>query len=76
MDHKVLVNINDLKLKMNQNSIRHPFKFKNRQQNEGEYADAAYAFMALVKSVDYIKLIGTKIYFNAVPKKSCDIICC
>ena len=42
------------------------FKLKNREENEGEYADAAYAFMALIKSDNYIKLIGTKIYFNAV----------
>ena len=40
------------------------FKLKNREEKEGEYTDVAYAFMALVKSDDCIKLIGTKIYFN------------
>ena len=41
------------------------FKLKNKESYEGEYLDSAYAFMALVKLDDYIKLIGTKIYFNA-----------
>ena len=56
--------ITNTKLRFNVDEIL-DFKLKNREQNEGEYADAAYAFMALVKSGDYIKLIGTKIYFNA-----------
>ena len=56
--------VENTKLRFNFDEIL-DFKLKNKEVNEGEYLDSAYAFMALVKLDDYIKLIGTKIYFNA-----------
>ena len=55
--------VENAKLSFNIEEI-YDFKLKNREENEGEYSNSQYAFMALVKSEDYIKLIGTYLRFN------------